>query len=109
MCGFLFRLVLIRVAVWEAMCRFVLPLCTALPHAAKAPICAVNTIIDLEDVSFRTMWSLRSWLQETSTLAAANYPETMHSISVVNSPSFFPTIWEWIKVCLMSFFHDGVI
>jgi len=56
------------------------------------------SIIDLQRASFRQMWTLRSHFQEASTLATANYPETLGLIAVVNSPSFFPTIWDWIKV-----------
>ncbi|KAF8968943.1 CRAL-TRIO domain-containing protein [Flammula alnicola] len=48
-------------------------------------------------VSFGSMWRLRHHLQEASRLSTANYPETLHAIAIVNSPSFFPTIWSWIK------------
>ncbi|KAJ3011324.1 hypothetical protein NUW54_g2211 [Trametes sanguinea] len=41
---------------------------------------------------------LRAHLQEASALATANYPETLSTIAVVNSPAFFPTVWGWIKV-----------
>ncbi|KAF9267599.1 CRAL/TRIO domain-containing protein [Marasmius fiardii PR-910] len=85
------------VALYEIMTRFVLPLCTFLPHKSSEPISSVVTIIDLEKVSFGTMWGLRDHLQEASKLATANYPETLHTIAVVNSPSFFPTIWRWIS------------
>jgi hypothetical protein len=47
------------------------------------------------------MWTLRSHLSESAKLATANYPETLSTIAIVNAPSFFPTIWGWIKViCL---------
>jgi hypothetical protein len=92
--------ILLRVALYEAMTRFVLPLCTDLPHpAASTPISSVTTIIDLQDVSLGSMWSLRNHLQQASTLATANYPETLNNIAVVGAPYFFPTIWGWIKVC----------
>lgn len=90
-----------RVALYEAMTRFVLPLCTYLPHSTSpTPISSVTTIIDLENVSLGTLWNWRKHLQEASTLATANYPETLNTIAVVNSPSFFPTVWGWVKVCL---------
>jgi hypothetical protein len=44
------------------------------------------------------MWSLRRHLQQASELATAHYPETIHTIAIVNAPAFFPTIWNWIKV-----------
>jgi len=43
------------------------------------------------------MWTFRSHFAEASRLATAHYPETLGSIVVVNAPSFFPTIWNWIK------------
>ncbi|KAG1898203.1 CRAL/TRIO domain-containing protein [Suillus fuscotomentosus] len=89
------------VVLYEAMTRFVLPLCSHL--AAPTPVSSVTTIIDLEQVSLSTMWSLRSHLQVASTMATANYPETLSTIAIVNSPSFFPTIWNWIK----TWFDEG--
>ncbi|KAI0917472.1 hypothetical protein AcW1_007336 [Taiwanofungus camphoratus] len=86
------------VALYETMTRFVLRLCSHLPHAhAPTPVSAVTTIIDLEHVSLGTMWSLHAHLQEASALATANYPETLSTIAVVNSPAFFPVVWGWIK------------
>lgn len=76
-----------------------LPVCTHLPHAtAPTPISSVTTIIDLEGVSFGLMWSLRAHLQQASVLATANYPETLCATIVVGAPSFFSTIWGWVKV-----------
>ncbi|KAL0960843.1 hypothetical protein HGRIS_005859 [Hohenbuehelia grisea] len=86
------------IVLYEVMCRFTLPLCSHLPHpSAPTPISSTMSIIDLQDVTLTSMWALRSHLQEASRLATANYPETLGAIVVVNSPSFFPTIWGWIK------------
>jgi len=85
------------IALYEWMIRFTLPLCSFLPHATETPITCVVTIIDLQDVSIGSMWSLRSHLSESAKLATANYPETLSTIAIVNAPSFFPTIWGWIK------------
>lgn len=83
------------------MTRFVSSLCTYLPHEIEpTPITQVTTIIDLSGVSMRQMWTLRSHLQEASELANANFPETLGTTIVVNAPSFFSTVWGWIKVCL---------
>ena len=87
------------VALWEFMGRFAHPLCSHLPHSTSpTPISSVLAIIDFDNVSFKSLWSLRGHLQEASALATANYPETLHTIAVVNTPSFFPTVWGWIKV-----------
>jgi hypothetical protein len=94
-----------RVALYEVMTRFVLPLCSYLPHSTSpTPISSVTTIIDLENVTLGSLWNWRKHLQEASALATANYPETLSTIAVVNSPSFFPTVWGWIKVRLFRIF-----
>lgn len=83
----------------EFMTRFYFQLCTALPRPSSAtPVSSATNIIDLEGVSFGTMWRLRNHLQDASHLAKANYPETISTIAVVNAPSFFPIVWGWIKV-----------
>ncbi|KAK2459680.1 hypothetical protein APHAL10511_008325 [Amanita phalloides] len=86
------------IALYELMVRFSFPLCSHLPHpSSPTPISSTTTIIDLEGVSLASLWKLRSHLQEASELASINYPETLHTIAVVNSPSFFSTVWGWIK------------
>jgi hypothetical protein len=73
-------------------------LCSSLPHATSpTPITFVTTIIDLDGVAYTSLLSLRSHLQQTSTLATANYPETLSATIVVNAPSFFSTVWGWVK------------
>ncbi|KAI9568342.1 CRAL/TRIO domain-containing protein [Boletus coccyginus] len=85
------------IALHECMTRFVLPLCNHVPHEPPTPVSSVTSIIDLGGTSLKDMWSLRSHLQQASTMATANYPETLHTTAVVNSPSFFPTLWNWAK------------
>jgi len=85
------------VALYEFMIKFVLNLCSHLPHSTTTPISATTTIVDLENMSIGSMWTFRSHFAEASRLATANYPETLGTIVVVNAPSFFPTIWNWIK------------
>ena len=104
------------ISLWEFMSRFTLPFCSALPRSpppsssaegsttpssqpSLPPITATTSIIDLGGVSLGLMWSLRRHLQQASELATAHYPETLHTIAVVNAPAFFPVVWSWIKVC----------
>ena len=105
-----------RVALCEYMFNGVLNLCGALsadayssspsPPPDSSPantlrtrdqICSVSTIIDLSSVSLTQLWGVRGHLQQSSTLGTENYPETIDSIFVVNSPAFFPAVWGWIQ------------
>lgn len=36
-------------------------------------------------------------MQDASLLATAHYPETLDRIFLIGAPSFFPTVWSWIK------------
>ncbi|KIY71742.1 CRAL/TRIO domain-containing protein [Cylindrobasidium torrendii FP15055 ss-10] len=117
------------VTLYQYLMNFVLPLCTEVaqhyppegvahppndtqraavttpgPAAQTSPaIVSCTNIIDLSGFSLSMALSLRNHLQEASRLATANYPETLHHISIVNAPSFFPTIWGWVK----SWFDPG--
>ena len=99
------------------MCNGILNLSSAMARetskdADKGPtnrraevISSVSTIIDLGAVSLGSLWNVRGHLQQASALATANYPETLDSIFIVNSPSFFPTVWGWIKVDQFNIFN----
>ncbi|KAK0357583.1 hypothetical protein LTR91_004060 [Friedmanniomyces endolithicus] len=86
-------------ALYENLCRFVLPLCSAIPDRehAETPISQSNNIVDISKVSFAKFWSLRNHMSDASTLATAHYPETLDRIFVVGAPGFFNTVWEWAK------------
>lgn len=36
-------------------------------------------------------------MQDASVLATAHYPETLDRIFLIGAPSFFPTVWGWVK------------
>lgn len=86
-------------ALYENMCRFVLPLCSAIPGRPEAatPVSQSNNIVDISKVGLKQFWNLRSHLQDSSALATAHYPETLDRIFVIGAPSFFPTVWDWVK------------
>ena len=48
-------------------------------------------------LQFSNQQSNRSQMQEASQLATAHYPETLDRIFILGAPSFFPTVWSWIK------------
>jgi hypothetical protein len=86
-------------ALYENLCRFVLPLCSAIPNRphGETPISQSNNIVDISKVSLTKFWSLRNHMSDASQLATAHYPETLDRIFVVGAPSFFNTVWEWAK------------
>lgn len=86
-------------ALYENLCRFVLPLCSAVPdrQAIETPVSQSANIVDLSKVGLKQFWTLRAHLQDSSALATAHYPETLDRIFVIGAPSFFNTIWDWAK------------
>jgi hypothetical protein len=86
-------------ALYENLCRFVLPLCSAIPDRphGESPISQSSNVVDLSKVGFTKLWQLRNHMSDASKLATAHYPETLDRIFVVGAPSFFPTVWEWAK------------
>ncbi|KAF5872778.1 putative sec14 cytosolic factor protein [Botrytis fragariae] len=86
-------------ALYENLTRFVMPLCTVLTDRdhPRTPITQSNNIVDISGVGLKQFWNLRGHMQDASTLATAHYPETLDRIFVIGAPSFFPTVWGWIK------------
>ncbi|KAJ9666542.1 hypothetical protein H2201_003465 [Coniosporium apollinis] len=86
-------------ALYENLVRFVLPLCSAIPDRPQpeTPISLSNNIVDISGVSLKQFWNLKGHMQDASQLATAHYPETLDRIFIIGAPSFFPTVWSWIK------------
>ncbi|EPS38316.1 hypothetical protein H072_8116 [Dactylellina haptotyla CBS 200.50] len=85
-------------ALYESMTHFILPMCSALPREnPETPVDSTNNIVDIQGVGLRTFWNLKNHMQDASMLATAHYPETLDRIFIVGAPSFFPTVWGWIK------------
>ncbi|KAL8948044.1 MAG: hypothetical protein Q9222_005736 [Ikaeria aurantiellina] len=86
-------------ALYENLTRFVMPLCSAVPGRPnpESPVDQSNNIVDISRVGLKQFWNLRSHMQDASQLATAHYPETLDRIFIIGAPSFFPTVWGWIK------------
>ncbi|KAL1614992.1 hypothetical protein SLS54_009333 [Diplodia seriata] len=86
-------------ALYENLTRFVMPLCSAIPERnhPETPISQSNNIVDISHVGLKQFWNLKGHMQDASTLATAHYPETLDRIFIIGAPSFFPTVWSWIK------------
>lgn len=88
-----------RVVLLEFFGVFTSQLCSQLPRSISSPpICSAFTILDFDNMPFRTLWNLRAPLQESTALSSTHYPETLHITVIVNTPAFFPAIWAFTKV-----------
>ncbi|KAF2149920.1 CRAL/TRIO domain-containing protein [Myriangium duriaei CBS 260.36] len=86
-------------ALYENLCNFALPLCSMVPNRpyTQTPVSQSSNIVDISGVSLRQFWNLKNHMQDASQLATAHYPETLDRIFIIGAPSFFPTVWGWIK------------
>ncbi|CAG7927530.1 unnamed protein product [Penicillium olsonii] len=85
-------------ALYENLLQFVMPLCSALQRPnPETPIVTSTNIVDVSGVGLKQFWNLKSHMQDASVLATAHYPETLDRIFIIGAPSFFPTVWSWIK------------
>ncbi|ELU42639.1 CRAL/TRIO domain-containing protein [Rhizoctonia solani AG-1 IA] len=86
------------------MLNFAFATCTALPppesnsdSVLPSHIAQATNIIDMQNTSLKQLFHFRAHLQEASTLATANYPETLGTIFVVGAPGWWSTVWGWVK------------
>ncbi|KAJ5183034.1 hypothetical protein N7492_000650 [Penicillium capsulatum] len=85
-------------ALYENLLNFVMPLCSSLARPnPETPIVTSTNIVDVSGVGLKQFWNLKSHMQDASVLATAHYPETLDRIFIIGAPSFFPTVWSWIK------------
>lgn len=106
-------------ALYENLLRFTIPLCSSMEDRQhpEVPVTNSNNIVDISGVGLKQFWNLKDHMQESSVLATAHYPETLDRIyvrqsfyilaivpilipllsQIIGAPSFFPTVWSWIK------------
>ncbi|KAJ4390931.1 hypothetical protein N0V93_004530 [Gnomoniopsis smithogilvyi] len=87
-------------ALYENLTRFTQPLCSQLTdreYAGRTPITLSTNIVDVTGVTLKGYWNLKGHMQAASELATAHYPETLDRIFIIGAPSFFTTVWGWIK------------
>lgn len=86
-------------ALYENLTRFNMPFCTNLRDREfpDAPVTMSTNIVDISGVGLRQFWNLKAHMQAASQLATAHYPETLDRIFIIGAPSFFSTVWGWIK------------
>ncbi|KAI2475727.1 CRAL/TRIO domain-containing protein [Pyrenophora tritici-repentis] len=85
-------------ALYESLTNFYTPLCSMVPRSyPETPVSQSNNIVDISGVGLKQFWNLKGHMQDASVLATAHYPETLDRIFIVGAPSFFPTVWGWVK------------
>ncbi|GAB0136418.1 hypothetical protein EsDP_00004719 [Epichloe bromicola] len=86
-------------ALYENMTRFNQPFCTQLADREHpdVPITMSINIVDISGVGLKQFWNLKGHMQVASQIATAHYPETLDRIFVIGAPSFFNTVWGWVK------------
>jgi hypothetical protein len=86
-------------ALYENLTNFVLPLCSEMTNRPfpETPVSQSSNIVDISNVGLRQFWNLKAHMQDASQLATAHYPETLDRIFIIGAPSFFPTVWSWVK------------
>ncbi|KAJ7026255.1 CRAL-TRIO domain-containing protein [Mycena alexandri] len=86
-------------ALYENMSELVLPLCNAIKDRPnpEIPVSTTCHIVDISNVGLMQFWNLKGHMQAASALATAHYPETLERLFILGAPSFFPTVWGWIK------------
>jgi len=96
-------------ALYEHMCRFVTPWCSALTDRTTpdAPITQGCNIIDISGTGIRQFWDLKSHLQDSSGLATAYYPETLDKI-FVRLELFFALLFFPATLCISATMNAAI-
>ncbi|KAJ6104680.1 hypothetical protein N7523_011000 [Penicillium sp. IBT 18751x] len=83
----------------DSLTRMVLPLCSMMNDRPdrSTPITSSIYLVDASDLGLKQGWSLRSFAQNISWLLSTCYPETIQRVFVCNAPSYFATIWKYLK------------
>ncbi|MCJ1479454.1 hypothetical protein MMC13_008140 [Lambiella insularis] len=86
-------------AVYELLTRFTIPLCATTARILNVgnAITKIVCVVDISGIGLKQVWNLRGYLQDLSKLFATSYPEILDRVLIIGAPSYFPTIWSWIK------------
>ncbi|KAJ5227901.1 hypothetical protein N7489_008609 [Penicillium chrysogenum] len=84
---------------YDHLVRFVIPLCSMMTDRPNPSVPVTNSIyvVDASSLGIKQAWGLRSFAQEISWLLSTCYPETIERIFVCNAPSYYSTIWRFLK------------
>lgn len=78
----------------ESLTREILP---AAAQAAGKDITGTFVIVDLKGFSIRQFWQMQNLARDSFQISQDYFPETMAHLAIVNAPTGFSTIWNFIK------------
>ncbi|KAF2163091.1 hypothetical protein M409DRAFT_68719 [Zasmidium cellare ATCC 36951] len=89
-------------ATYEHLINFIFPLCSCDPKRQypETPISQTCDIVDVSGFALRQFWGLKAMMKEAVALSEAHYPETSGRTFIIGAPSFFPSVWHWVKYWL---------
>ncbi|KAI5458849.1 CRAL-TRIO domain-containing protein [Mariannaea sp. PMI_226] len=83
----------------DYLTRFVLPVCSAISDGknSNTAITSAVYVVDVSTLTMKQVWSLREYVQDFNFLLSTCYPEVIDRIYVVNAPSYFGMIWNFVR------------
>ncbi|KAJ5211189.1 hypothetical protein N7491_011009 [Penicillium cf. griseofulvum] len=83
----------------DYLIRFILPLCSMMTDRPNPSVPVSNSIyvVDASNLGLKQAWGLRFFAQEISWLLSTCYPETIQRVFVCNAPSYYSTVWKYLK------------
>ncbi|KAJ5815980.1 hypothetical protein N7447_008213 [Penicillium robsamsonii] len=84
---------------YDSLARFILPLCSMMTDRPNPSVPVTNAIfvVDASNLGLKQAWGLRFFAQEISWLLSTCYPETIQRVLVCNAPSYYRTVWKYLK------------
>ncbi|KAL8730355.1 MAG: hypothetical protein Q9166_004120 [cf. Caloplaca sp. 2 TL-2023] len=82
--------------VYDSLTRFVMPLCSG-TAGGPDPVHKTLQLVDITGIGIRQVWNMRSYVQDLARTLSGSYPEILDRVFVIGAPSYFSTIWGWIK------------
>ncbi|KAL8659055.1 MAG: hypothetical protein Q9226_000636 [Calogaya cf. arnoldii] len=82
--------------VYDSLTRFVMPFCSG-TAGGPDPVHKTLQLVDITGIGIRQVWNMRAYIQDLARLLSGNYPEILDSVFLIGAPSYFSTIWGWIK------------
>ncbi|CAG8166209.1 unnamed protein product [Penicillium olsonii] len=95
----------------DSVSRFVIPLCSMMPDRPEksTPITSSLYLVDATNMGLKQAWSAKNLIQDISWLLSTCFPESIDKVLVCNSPSYFPTIWKYLKPYVDPFTAEKIV